>query len=669
MKNYTLVFFVYLFIFLFDYTPVDAQVQVTIVEAINKAADLSLSKKDSALYYANQALAMAQKVDSSLLIFYAYRAIGSIYEDNNQLQDAKTAYAAALTLANTRLQNDEQLTIYTDWAIIHKKLGQYTIAQDFHLRAIKQAEKTAHWEMAEDNYHGLGTLYAMLSDFDQSVSYYLASIKAAEKWGNQAGIVFSQQNISSTYLKAKSYDRALQNIEKTYQLALKLGDSLRLASVLRVYGNIKTALGDYHDALIKHEAAKVIFEKIHNEECLAESYLSLGDVHFKWGNYTKAEEYFSNCTKKVDFLGNYARAECFNKYGKLFQAQAKTPLAIAAFQQSLNLTDTLGFNEIARENHLALASIFSEQKIADLAYEHLKMADKLGEELFQEKNQKSLVEAQFKFDVEKRDIQIDAQQQQLSQFNLIRWILICGLLALATVLYYTWKQMRAKQDANNRNELIIKELHHRVKNNMQTIASMMRLQARQAQDPLVSAILLENKARLETFSMLHQQLYVSDNIETLNLQPFIQDIIEKVRYSNGLDNTQLKTHLRLENTALNVETALSVGLILNELLTNSLKYAYPSLNKSKPLEINIDILKDRFHYADNGEDLPLDFDFKNNAGFGIQFIASFAHQIKGKYKFFVDKGVHFDLLFPTTGNNTVTPPVSKVRTNKAAVSH
>jgi two-component sensor histidine kinase len=238
--------------------------------------------------------------------------------------------------------------------------------------------------------------------------------------------------------------------------------------------------------------------------------------------------------------------------------------------------------------------------------------------------------------------------------------LVGSLLILAGLLYATWKQMREKQNANKRNELIIKELHHRVKNNMQTIASMMRLQARQAQDPLVSAILLENKARLETFSMLHQQLYVADNIETLDLQPFIQDIIEKIRYSNGLDSTQLKTHVRLENTKLGVETALSVGLILNELLTNSLKYAYPSLNRMKPLEINIDILNDRFHYADNGEVLEPDFDFKNKAGFGIQFISSFASQIKAKYKFFVDKGVHFDLVFsPNAHNGHAVKPTAK----------
>jgi two-component system, sensor histidine kinase PdtaS len=671
MKNKIMVFLIYWAVGLLTSAQVSAQTNpnITIAESINKAVDLSFQNIDSALYFANKALVLAQNVDSLRLVFCAYRAIGSIYEDNNLLQEAQKTYAIALALADSHLQIEEKLTIYTDWAIIHKKLGQYAIARDFHLRTIEKAEKAKHWEMVEDGYHGLGTLYGMLSDFDESVRYYLLSIKAAEKWGNQEGIVFSHQNISNTYLKAKNYDMALKMIEKTYQEALALRDSSRIANVLRVYGNIKIALKDYEDALNKHEAAKYIFEKQGNTECLAESYLSIGDIYFQWKNYAQAEHYFSECTKISTFLPNYSHADLYNKYGKLFQAQDRTEEAIHTFQTSLVLTDSMGFKDIARESHLSLAAIFSEQAQFDSAYLHLKMADRMAEKLFQETQQKSLTEAEFKFDVEKRDLQIDAQQKQLSQSQLIRWILIGSLFVLAALLLITWKQMRAKQRTNKRNELIVKELHHRVKNNMQTIASMMRLQARQAQDPAVSAILLENKTRLETFSMLHQQLYLADNIETLNLQPFIQDIIEKTRYSNGLDDTQLQTHLRLENTTLNVETALSVGLILNELLTNSLKYAYPSLNKSKPLEINIDILEDRFHYADNGNVLQADFDFKNKAGFGIQFISSFAHQIKGKYKFFVDKGVHFDLLFSPNGHATVPTPITTDNGHGVVLNH
>ena len=87
---------------------------------------------------------------------------------------------------------------------------------------------------------------------------------------------------------------------------------------------------------------------------------------------------------------------------------------------------------------------------------------------------------------------------------------------------------------------------------------------------------------------------------------------------------------------------LPIGLIINELITNSFKYAYPSVS---PLEITIEIGHDALHYSDNGKSLPEGYDFEKNAGFGMNMITSFAQQIRGKYKFYQNNGLHFELIF------------------------
>ncbi len=623
--------------------------------ALIKASNLSFQNLDSALYLANQALASAQSVDSPRLIFKAQRAIGMINEDNNHLKEAQTAYKLALDIANNQLKEDEQLTIYTDWAIIHKKLGQYDIARAYHLLTIERAEKTGNWEMIEDGYHGLGTLYSMMSDFNQSIQYYLLSIQAAEKWDNKGGIVLSHQNISNIYMKAQNYEMALKNIQKTLELAKELGDSVRIASVLKIYGNINMSMGNLPQALEKHQLAKAIFDENSNKPRLAESYLAIADIYLKLQDTTTAEEYYSLCSTLLSFLPNYSYAQYYYGIGKLSQARQELNVAILSFNECLNLTETFGFKELARDSHMALSEIYTQKNQLDKALSHITEANKISEVLFQEDKQKNMTEAQFKFDVKQRDIEIDNQKQafdnQKRALTQSRWIWsIFALLSLALLilLYFSWQQVKAKQMANKNIKLLLKELHHRVKNNMQTIASMMRLQARQCQDPSVSAVLMENKSRLETFALLHQQLYKDDkNVETVNLQSFIESMIDKLRFSYGLDEHQLKTNVWVINKELNVEIALSVGLMLNELLTNSLKYAYPSLKKSQPLEITISLMKNQFHYSDNGKVLNIDYDFNSKSGFGIQCIASFAQQIKSKYKFYVENGVHFDLVFPT----------------------
>lgn len=611
-----------------------------IQETIAKAKKLSYQNRDSALYFANQALQSAEKIDSPRLVFHAYRAIGLINEDNNHLPDAQRAYASALTIADSYLHADEQLTIYTDWAIIHKKLGDYKTALEYHLLTIERAEKIGNWEMAEDGYHGLGTLYSMLSDFNQSVHYYFLSLQAAEKWGNKKGVVLTKQNISNIYMKAKNYDLALKNIAETYNMALNLGDSTRIAAVLGIYGNIETAIGNLDNALSKHTQASAILEKRGDKPRLVGSYMSIGHVYFQQKKYDQAEVYYNRCLALKDFFSNYLRAELHSKLGQLYVAQNKTNKAINAFNESLSITDKFGFKEIAKTNHEALSDIYNKNKDFAKAYQESLAANKIGEILFQETNQKNMTEAQFKFDVEKRDFQIAAQNQQLSQSKMIRWLLVGGLLLTMTLLYITWLQMRKKQEATKRTELTIKELHHRVKNNLQTIASMMRLQARQCQDPSVTAVLLENKLRLETFSMLHQQLYQTDDIQKVDLKPYINSIIDKLQFTYRIPADKIKTHIAIENKLLDVEMAIPLGLMINELLTNSFKYAYPSVST---LELTIDIKNNGLHYADNGSSLPQHFDFDKNTGFGMDLIKSFAQQLKGKYKFYDAKGLNFDV--------------------------
>jgi two-component system, sensor histidine kinase PdtaS len=623
-----------------------ATAQVTpsesITSIVKKAQAMSVQNIDSALYFAHQAVQLAVKVDSPSLIFQAYRAIGIINEDNNRLGEAQKAYATALALADAKLTIDDQLLIYTDWAIIHKKLGQYKVALDYHWLTVTRAEKVKNWEVAEEGYHGLGTLYSMLSDFNQSIYYYLLSIQTAEKWGNTEGVVLTQQNISSIYMKAKNYDMALKNVEKTYLMALKLGDSSRIAAVLGVYGNIETAVGNYQNALAKHLESNIILEKRGDKKRLGGNYISIGYIFFQQKNYAQADAYYAKCQPLKDFFTSYMNAEFHNKLGQLYAAKGQTNDAIAAFKASLDVTNAFGFKEIAKENHEALAKIYNQNKQFDKAYQESLAVNELNEVLFKESTQKSMTEAQFKFDVEKRDLQIEGQNKELHHSTIIRWLLISGLILTLVLLYVTWLQMRKKQEAKKRIELVIKELHHRVKNNIQTIASMMRLQARQVKDPSVSAVLLENKLRLETFSMLHQQLYQTDDLQKVDLQPFIRGIIEKLLFSYSIPYDKINTHISVENKMMDVETAIPIGLMLNELLTNSFKYAYPSV---EILNITIDIKSKSLHYADNGNSLPDDFDFNKKAGFGMNLIQSFAQQLKGKYQFSKQNGIDFQLKF------------------------
>ncbi len=617
-----------------------------------KAIDLSYNNIDSALYLANSALSAAQKADSVQLIFSAYRTIGYIYETNNDLQKAQNAYLSALNLAQLRLKTTDHLTIYIDLAIVYKKLGQYSTAQDYYKKTIEQAEKIQDVEMIEDAYHGLGMLYDIINDYEQASQHYLHSIEIAEKRGNAAGVVISYKKISELQLKAQEYDKALQTIEKTYQMALALGDSLQIAAVLYTYGSIETAAKNYKAALEKLNQAKTVFERLNEKQCLTESFLAIGQVYYQIKNYGEAEQYFRGCSQLSSFLPNEAHTRFYLQYGELYIAQNKIIKALSCFEKSLILADKYSFKDISKRCHQYLKDIYLLTKNYPKALYHVDAIIQYDELLYKESQSKNQHISQFKFDIQQKNKEIETQKQALKLSKRAYTIFALLSFALLMLLLYTWQQVKAKQAATKNAQILLKELHHRVKNNMQTIASMMRIQAHQCQDPVFTAMLLENKNRFDTFAMLHQQLYKSDNaVDKVELQPFIHNIVERLRFSYGLNEQQFKANIELYNQDLDVDSALSIGLILNELLTNSFKYAYPTLHNKNLLEVTIQLSHNNFIYTDNGKVLHPDFDFKAKAGFGLFFIASSAQLMKSKYRFEVKQGLCFHLSFPENKDN------------------
>jgi two-component sensor histidine kinase len=158
----------------------------------------------------------------------------------------------------------------------------------------------------------------------------------------------------------------------------------------------------------------------------------------------------------------------------------------------------------------------------------------------------------------------------------------------------------------------------------------------------VALVIAESRSRLETISMIHQQLYVDEQVQTLNFKHFIGDLVEKLQFTYNQNDKPIKVEFDIVEPQLNVDMALPLGLIINELLTNSFKYAYPEIaNPTLIVRLN----KQRFLYADNGLGSADKVQCANNRSFGLQLIHSLSHQLRGKCHFYNDKGLVFELNF------------------------
>jgi len=196
-------------------------------------------------------------------------------------------------------------------------------------------------------------------------------------------------------------------------------------------------------------------------------------------------------------------------------------------------------------------------------------------------------------------------------------------------------------------EVLLKEIHHRVKNNMQLIISLLNLQALSTNNVDLILKVKESENRIRTMSLIHEKLYQSDDFSKINISNYTKDLINMLLSSFEIVPKNLNFDINVENIFLEINKAIPFGLILNEIISNSIKYAF--INISKPV-IKIKIYTDNNNYiceiGDNGNGLKNDIIFHKQSTLGFQLIHTLISQLSGSIEKLNTRGVNFYITFP-----------------------
>ncbi|MBD2490292.1 histidine kinase dimerization/phosphoacceptor domain -containing protein [Aulosira sp. FACHB-615] len=197
-------------------------------------------------------------------------------------------------------------------------------------------------------------------------------------------------------------------------------------------------------------------------------------------------------------------------------------------------------------------------------------------------------------------------------------------------------------------EILLKEVHHRVKNNLQIVSSLLELQSQTLIDPEVIRVFQDSQNRIDSISLIHKNLYTSPNIGQLDVVDYIQSLATSIliSYQNGLERIELKTDIA--PISINIDQAIACGLILNELISNSLKHAFPKDQKGI---ITITLEKNHHHIKmsiqDNGVGIPNDLDWRNSNSLGLSLVSDLVtEQLEGSITLERNHGTVFTIQFP-----------------------
>jgi PAS domain S-box-containing protein len=206
-------------------------------------------------------------------------------------------------------------------------------------------------------------------------------------------------------------------------------------------------------------------------------------------------------------------------------------------------------------------------------------------------------------------------------------------------------------------EVLLKEIHHRVKNNMQIISSLLSLQSRYVKGKKALEMFQNSQARIRAMALVHEKLYRSKDLARINFVEYVQDIVRQLFRSHGISPATISYNIRVKDVFLAINRAIPCSLIINELVSNSLKHAFPASVKTtadrpdgKKGKIDIDFYlgKDNkllLKIRDNGIGLPDNIDFKNTKTLGLQLVTTLVEQLNGTIEVDIKRGTTFKIKF------------------------
>jgi PAS domain S-box-containing protein len=197
-------------------------------------------------------------------------------------------------------------------------------------------------------------------------------------------------------------------------------------------------------------------------------------------------------------------------------------------------------------------------------------------------------------------------------------------------------------------EVLLREVHHRVKNNLSVVDSLLSMQARYVHDVEALQCLSDSQRRIHTMSLIHEQLYQSQDVGKVDFCEYLQRLVSNLYSSTSFNTSQIELKLDLSPTLLNIDTAISVGLIVNELLTNAFKHAFPN-NMKGVIEVSLyEIVDDaQLHLIvrDNGIGMTENIDIKSTASLGLRLVRILTQQLRAILELCCDTGTSFHLIF------------------------
>ncbi|MDX5448017.1 MAG: tetratricopeptide repeat protein, partial [Bacteroidota bacterium] len=499
----------------------------------------------------------------------------------------------------------------------------------------------------------LGNIKRDRGDYEEAVSYFIKAMEIQELNGDTSGTANTYTNIAVVYAIRQDFDRALEYFNKALDIFRSTGDQTLENTILLNLGGISFESGDPEAALDYLNQALIFFREKGPLTELGRTYYVLGNVYLQTENLDSSEANYLRAKDIFDQIGSPMRsAGCLLRLSSVVEKRGDLDKAIRYAQQAEIMNEELGVMNMTARTQVQLSSLFEQKGNFKKALEYRKLYQATSDSLNNIDKTRQMEELEKKYQSELKERQLakvqadlEVQELQVRRQKVSQRILWGVVLGGTFIFLLLWNQFRTKQKTNkllkeknevierslHEKEILLREIHHRVKNNLQFLSSLFNLQARHVRDPQAIQLLQEGKNRIHSMALVHQKLYQEDDLTGVNMKDYLENLLDSLKHTYKASESGINVLSEIEPIQLDIDSAMPIGLIVNELITNAFKYAFTG-RKSGSIEVQLKSDKTGIllTVSDDGIGIVPNEEGEDKDHFGLRLVRSLSEKLGGE---------------------------------------
>jgi two-component sensor histidine kinase len=559
---------------------------------------------DLAKKYALKSIELANTQSNTKWLINGYNLLGKIFNLTEELDSALWSFDRGMEACLSQEDSMRFMMLFDNKANIYVDKGMYTEALVMKQEASEYFQHYADSNTVSSSYFGLGYIYLIKGDNVPAKSYFYKSLSYADDWPLIESEIYG--NLAMIYTDLENPDSA----EICFRLSAVLSKEIPSIYNLNLYefALFKDKQGEADSALYYLEYVLAAEGQGMDLEQYQVMQLDYARILAQQGRKNIAKRYYDLAHNLVEKSQNPKHLQkLYESKAYVYESLGDHATALAAYKKYRQLQDSIQNSE-------------NQQKFKE-------------------------IETRYETEKKEQEIQYLNAEKEVSAIKLAssrRWVigLTLGLAALALLSFFLfWQQRKITQQRDQINvalkekEILLREIHHRVKNNLQFISSLLGLQTEHVSDETALGALQEGQDRVHSMALIHQDLYREDNLTGVDMKNYFTKLVRGLFDSYNIRRNQITLDLDIEELNLDVDSVIPIGLIVNELVSNSLKYAFPGGQKGK-ISVTLQEQNNQLvlKVSDDGVGMSTDDSGKLGTSFGYRLIEVLCEQMKGILK-------------------------------------